>query len=115
MNFSVSTIGTILNIIAAVGLLLGAIVYVWTTVRSKRDLGISESEDRLTHTLKELLAAQDQKISELDKKVAFLEGQVKELSHKNGDLQSTIDRALDRYLAAHPDEAMKLAEKRLTK
>lgn len=96
---------------------LGAIFYFVGQRSAGKNKELEKANEKLTETLNQLIATQDKKIDDLlgldkekDSRIAKLEGQVEELSKKNNDLSSIINTALDRFFAAHPDEAIRLAK-----
>ncbi len=118
-----NNVNAILQTVLLVGAILLAIAYAWSQYVTggakqleEKNKQVDDANDRLTKTLNDLLATQNKKIEDLqkshsenEKEIANLKGRVDELSKKNGDLQSIINTALDRYFSEHPEEALKLA------
>lgn len=96
---------------------LGTIFFLIGQSKAGKNKTLEDANAKLTETLNQLIATQDKKIDDLlaldkekDGRINKLEGQVEELSKKNNDLSSIINTALDRFFAAHPDEAIRLAK-----
>jgi len=111
------TIGSTIETITTIGIIIFSVSYTYTQLKSAKSKQVEDANDKLSHTLNELVATQDKKIDELKKewlssqqKIKFLEGRVEELSRKNTDLQDIISVALDRFFSAHPEEAIRLAK-----